>query len=224
MSPARFNRIRNVLDRRQPDLTVFFDNVHKPHNFSAILRTCDAVGVFEAHGVWPDPKLRPPHHTSGGSAKWIAVTTHRSCEEGLSHLRSRGLQICAADPSPDAVDFRHLDYTQPTALVLGSELEGLSDAALSLCDAHVAIPMLGMAASLNVSVAAAIILFEAQRQRARDGLYDRSHLEPEIYERATFEWAHPEVARFCRSRSIPYPKLSEAGEIVGPIGVADAPN
>lgn len=217
MTPERFARIRQVLDNRQPDLTVVLDNVHKPHNFSAILRSCDAVGVFEAHAVWPDPRLRPNRLTSSGTGKWVGVRTYPDIDAAVANLRGLGFHLIAAHPEQGAADYRAIDYTRPTALLLGAELRGLSQRALEHVDARVSVPMMGMAASLNVSVAAATILFEAQRQRMIAGLYGESRLERACYTRTLFEWAHPAVARYCRRHALAYPELDAEGEIMGPV-------
>ncbi len=216
MTPKRYAKLRSVLDRRQPDLTVLLDNVHKPHNFSAIVRSCDAVGAFEAHAVWPDPKLKPNHMSSGGTGKWVRVRVHPDLDTAVSSLRENGLQIVAAHPDEDALDFRQVDYTRPTAILLGAELDGVSDAGLRHADVHVAVPMAGRVESLNVSVAAAILLFEAQRQREAAGLYHRSRLDEEVYARTLFEWCHPQVAAQCRRNDRPYPALDENGDILRP--------
>lgn len=217
MTPERFARIRQVLDARQPDLTVLLDNVHKSHNFSAIVRSCDAVGVFEAHAVWPQPRLRPNHMSSGGSGKWVGIRTHLDMAAAMSALRGAGMRIVAAHPDEAAQDYREVDFTVPAAIVLGAELDGISAEALRHADLHVVVPMSGMVASLNVSVAAALVLFEARRQREAAGLYRRSRLDPEVYARTLFEWCHPEVAAYCRRNNRPYPPLDEQGDIAGPL-------
>jgi tRNA (guanosine-2'-O-)-methyltransferase len=220
MTPQRYQKLRQVLDSRQPDLTVLLDNVHKPHNFSAILRSCDAVGVFEAHAVWQDPTLRPSRLTSSGTGKWVGIRTHPDIDSAVADLRGLGFRLIAAHPENGALDYRDIDYTRPTALVLGAELRGLSERVLEHTDARVCVPMMGMAASLNVSVAAATILFEAQRQRAGANLYAESRLERKRYARTLFEWAHPVVARYCRRHGVDYPDLDAEGEIVGPLPAA----
>jgi len=212
MNPRRLIRLRQVLDRRQPDLTVLMDGVHKPHNLAAVLRSCDAVGVFEAHGVWPDAVLEPEHYISGSAGKWLRIQTHRDLPQACVQLRSQGFSILAAHPCDQALDYRSVDYTRPTALMLGAELHGLGDAALQLADQRIVIPMLGMVESLNVSVAAATILFEAQRQRLAAGLYDHCRLGPEIYRRTLFEWAHPRIAGYCRRHGKDYPALTAQGD------------
>lgn len=212
----RIERLRSVLDRRQPDLTVLLDNVHKPHNFSAILRSADAVGVFEAHAVWPDPRLRLGGKTSGGSGKWVKVHTHRDIREAAAVLHRRGFSIVAAHPSAAAEDFRSVDYTGPTALLLGAELEGLSSTACASADTFITIPMFGFVQSLNVSVAAATVLFEAQHQRLRAGLYDRPRLDPGTRASTLFEWTHPRIAARCRSQGIEYPPMAADGRVLNP--------
>lgn len=214
MTPQRFQRIRSVLCRRQPDLSVLLDNVHKPHNFSAIIRSCDAVGVLEAHGVWPDPRLRPTNHTSGGSKKWVRIKTHRTIGGAIDGLRDNGHRIYAAHLSNTAIDYRDIDYTAPSVIVLGAELEGLSREGVALADEHICIPIVGMVHSLNVSVAAAIILFEAQRQRQQAGMYDTVRLDEKTYHCTLFEWLHPQVANYCRAKRLAYPRLDDNGEIV----------
>ena len=214
LTPQRYRRIREVLDQRQPDLTVLMDNVHKPHNFSAIIRSCDAVGVLTAHSVWSEPGLQTLHHTSGGSRRWVGVEAHESLDTAVRHLHDNDFTIFAANLSSKARDFRDCDYTRPSAILLGAELTGVSERGLALADQHVIVPMSGMVESLNVSVAAAVILFEAQRQRMAAGLYSASRLKPSNYERTLFEWLHPTVAAFCREHSREYPRLDEEGEIV----------
>ena len=214
MTPERYRRLRAVLDRRQPDLTVLMENVHKPHNFSAILRTADAVGVFEAHAVNPTGGVPTFHDTSGGSEKWVYLRVHPDVEEAIAHLKGRGFTVYAANLSERAVDYREVDYTRPAVVLLGAEKWGVSARAAELADADVIIPMMGMVQSLNVSVAAAVILFEAQRQRLAAGLYDRPRLDPETYRRALFEWAYPREAEVYRRRGVPYPTLDEEGRIV----------
>ena len=213
MTPKRFRRLRAVLDRRQPDLTVLLDNVHKPHNFSAILRSLDAVGACEAHAVWTDSKLRPRRLASGGSGKWVTIRTHDDRDAAIAHLRDCDFRLVVAHLSATARDYRNIDYTQPTALVLGAELTGVSDEVLEAADHHVVIPMSGMVQSLNVSVAAAVILFEAQRQREAAGQYATSRLDAAVYASTLFEWAHPEIAAYCVRHDRAYPALDEDGEI-----------
>jgi len=214
VTPERYRRLKDVLDKRQPDLTVLMENVHKPHNLSAILRTADAVGVYEAHAVNPTGGVPTFHDTAGGSEKWVYLRVHPNVDEAVAHLKERGFTIYAANLSERAVDYREVDYTLPAVVLLGAEKWGVSERAAELADADVIISMMGMVQSLNVSVAAAVILFEAQRQRLAAGLYDRPRLEPATYKRTLFEWAYPREAAALRRQGRPYPDLDEAGAIV----------
>jgi tRNA (guanosine-2'-O-)-methyltransferase len=214
VTPERFRRLRAALERRQPDLTVLMDGVHKSHNFSAILRSCDAVGVLEAHVVAPDGAVAVHHATSAGTKKWIAVKGYADVEKAAARLRERGFRILAAHPSSAALDYRDADYTLPTALVIGAELHGLSADALALADAHVTVPMVGLVHSLNVSVATALVLFEAYRQRSSAGMYEQSRMSPEDFSRRLFEWAYPTLARQRREAGRAYPALGPNGEML----------
>lgn len=213
MRPQRFRLLREVLTRRQPDLTVLMEQVDKPYNFSAILRNCDAVGVLEAHVVPPPRGLDVNAATSAGARKWIRVRTHADVDAAAAHLRSREFRLLAADPSPGARDFRTVDFTRPTALLMGAELPGVSQRALALSDEHVVIPMMGMVHSLNVSVATALLLYEAQRQRTEAGMYQRSRLDPEAFRCVLFRWAHPAIAARLDAEGRAYPDLDEDGQL-----------
>jgi len=212
-SNPRNGRIIELLDRRQKDLTVFMDEVHKPHNLAAIVRTCDAVGIGEVHAVYPESVLRECHGTAMGSNRWVTTHTHPNLTSGINQIKSQGKQVLAAHFSDHAVDFRQIDYTKPTAILVGSEKYGVSQHAAELADEHILIPMLGMVQSLNVSVATAIILYEAQRQRERAGLYKQRQLDEQYCENLRFEWLHPQVKAFCDKHHIRYPIIDDNGDI-----------
>ncbi len=214
MRPERFRRLCAIVDRRQPDLTVLMDNVHKPHNVSAVIRTCDAAGVLEAHAVSPHGTFRSEHCSASGSGKWVPIRLYPDHASAFATLKSRGMTVFAAHLTDGAIDFREVDYTRPTAIILGAELDGVGDEAASRADGAITIPMVGAVPSLNVSVAAAIILYEAQRQRAAAGFYDQCRLDPAERHRWLFEYAYPRIAEICRRKGLPYPQLDYNGEIV----------
>jgi tRNA (guanosine-2'-O-)-methyltransferase len=215
MTPERFEKIQRVLRLRQPTLTVLMDEVNKPHNLSAILRTCDAVGVLEAHAVPPKHGSLPTFNATSGSAeKWVPVQSHESAVSAVKALQARGFQVLATHLSQRSVDYRSADFARPTCVLLGAEKWGVSDEAAEAADANIVIPMLGMVQSLNVSVAAATILFEAQRQRLAAGLYDAPQLDSAERARLTFEWGYPELAPLYRERGEAYPALSDTGQVL----------
>jgi tRNA (guanosine-2'-O-)-methyltransferase len=207
MTLARRSKVRHVLEQRQPDLTVLLEQVHKPHNLSAILRSCDAVGVLEAHCVALHGRVPTFNDTSASADKWVPLRVHATTLEAITTLKARGMQIVATHLSEQSVDYREIDYTRPSCVLLGAERWGLTPEAAELADQNVIVPMMGMVSSLNVSVAAAVILFEAQRQRAKAGMYDASRLEPELLARLEYEWLYPREAEHFRIRGEPYPDL-----------------
>ncbi|MGI9292136.1 MAG: tRNA (guanosine(18)-2'-O)-methyltransferase TrmH [Gammaproteobacteria bacterium] len=211
MTPERFRKNKAVLSRRQPDLTVIAENVHKSHNIAALVRTCDAVGVYRLNAVSPEGDFPRHHITTAGTGKWVKRQLHPDIESAIEANRKRGFRILAAHLSANAQDYREIDYTQPVAIVLGSELPGVSEKTAALADEHVIIPMRGMVDSLNVSVANALLLYEAARQREQAGLYDNCRLEQDEFNTTLFEWCYPDVAQKCRDHGVSYPKLDEDG-------------
>jgi tRNA (guanosine-2'-O-)-methyltransferase len=213
--PRRFERLQDVLNRRMADLTVLLEAVDKPHNLSAVLRTCDAVGVLEAHAVTLPGRTRTFNDTARGSQKWVALQPHASGVEAVTALQQQGFRVYGTHLGVNAVDYRCCDFTGPTAFVLGAEKWGLSGAAAEAVDQALFVPMGGMVQSLNVSVAAAVLLFEALRQRQAAGLVPTAGEGVPAQRRQTllFEWAYPEVARWCQQQGRPYPELDADGAI-----------
>ncbi|MFO7629045.1 MAG: tRNA (guanosine(18)-2'-O)-methyltransferase TrmH [Prochlorococcaceae cyanobacterium] len=213
--PRRFQRLQAVLDRRMGDLSVLLEQVDKPHNLSAILRSCDAVGVLEAHAVSLAGRTRTFNSTSKGSQKWVPLRSHATTAAAVAALKEQGFRLYGTHLSAAAVDYRQCDFTGPTAFVLGAEKWGLSEATSALVDQEILIPMAGMVQSLNVSVAAATLLFEALRQRQAAGLVPSGGqgLSPERYQLQLFEWAYPDVAAWCQRQGRPYPALDAEGAI-----------
>ena len=213
MTPERYNRITEVLRKRQPDLTVITDEVHKQRNLAAIIRNCDAVGINEIHCVMPDTGYQIYSGTSASAQKWVDVQHYENAEQPVKMLKAQGYQIVAANLTEDAVDYRQVDYTSPTALILGAEVKGVGEISKRLSDCNVILPMYGMVDSYNVSVACALILAEAQRQRAEAGLYDERRLTQQVYNEKFFRWAHPKLAEYCDERGISYPAVRDDGEV-----------
>jgi len=214
MIPRRYERIKQVLNKRQPDLTVLTEDVHKPHNLSAIIRTCDAIGVFAVHAVNRHSDVPTYSQVAQGSEKWVKLYAHANIKTAIQQLQQKNHKVYAAHLSEEAIDYRQVDYTQPTAILLGTEKWGVTDEAANLVDGHIVIPMQGMVKSLNVSVANAVVLFEAQRQRLDAGMYEQINLDSETYQQTIFEWGYPEIAAMYRRDGKSYPRLGEQGEIL----------
>jgi len=217
MTPERYLKLRRTLDLRQPDLTLLTEQIHKPRNIAALVRTSDAVGIHQLNMVWPFDKHRSYSGTAMGSDRWVDIVRHESMSSAINGLHGKGFQVYAAHLSNEAVDYRTVDFTLPCAILLGNEKEGVSDLAAQMADKHVVIPMMGMVESYNVSVAAAIILAEAQRQRLLAGCYEYVRLGADEYQQIFFRWAHPQVAKYCHQNNLSYPSLRpEDGEIDKP--------
>lgn len=214
MTPERLQRIQQLLDTRQPDLTVCMEGVHKTHNLAAVVRTCDAVGVSDVHAVWKNEQMRVSGGSAAGSQNWIDVHNYSDTEDAIAKLKSQGMQVLVTNLSDTAVDFREIDYTKPTAIILGQEKFGASEKALAMADQDIVIPMVGMVQSLNVSVACSVVLYEAQRQRQLAGMYQQPRLPEDRRQRVLFEGGHPIFAQACQRKGLPYPKIDEEGQIV----------
>ena len=214
--PRRFERLKSVLNRRMSDLTVLIENVEKPHNLSAIIRSCDAVGVLEAYAIFNKEKFLTFNSTAQGSQKWVQINQYKETTEAISILKHKGFKLYGTNLNPKSIDYRECDFKGPTAFVLGAEKWGISKKATSLMDEQIYIPMRGMVESLNVSVAASALLFEAIRQRHAANIVPESGegMSKEIYKEKIFEWAYPDVANWCKSEGKKYPELNEKGEII----------
>lgn len=168
MTPEREAKIRSMMSRRFPSLVVVFEDVDDPHNLGAMLRTCDAVGVGEVRLVYPTkaPRMRELKTKSAASAaKWLNIKKDLSISRCISALHRRGFTVLVT-----ALDVRgksqwEFDFTDKVAIIVGNEHRGASIDALRLADGIITIPMRGMVQSLNVSVATAVVLEEALRQR-----------------------------------------------------------
>jgi tRNA (guanosine-2'-O-)-methyltransferase len=213
MTTERYQKVRAMLEKRQPDLTILAEDVYKPHNLSAMLRSCDAVGIGEVHATNPTGGIATFNETSASAEKWVKVNVHPDIHAAVGHVKARGMQTFAAHFSEGALDYRDVDYTKPSCILFGNEKWGVTDEAASLVDAHVIIPMLGMVPSLNVSVATAIILFEAQRQRRVAGLYAAPRYSESELQEQLFWLLHPKEAAHYSQRGQPFPVLHEDGSM-----------
>jgi len=196
INSARFQKIKAMLEKRQTDMAVIMENIQKGHNFSAIVRNCDATGVMNAwavaHNLTAGREIQ--NGISKGAGKWMNMREFDTTTEAITHAKSLGMQILAAHLSDDAVDYRTVDYTKPTAIIMGQEGWGISKETATLVDSHITIPMHGMTQSLNVSVATALILYEAERQRSVAGMFTKSAMSEQEFEEQLFRFVYPELA------------------------------
>lgn len=186
----RLEKIKAVVSKRQPSLKIILENIHDPHNVSAIFRTCDAAGIPKVsllYNIESFPKIGKK--SSASAFKWIEREKFKSVEECYKHLRSEGYNIYTSSICEGAKDIYEIDFTQKSAIVMGNEHRGVSKKAEDLADERFYIPMHGMVQSLNVSVSAAITIYEALRQRTAKGMYDKSELSKEQIEEWLNKWS-----------------------------------
>ena len=186
----RIARLEKTLRHRQPDLTVVIENIHDAHNVSAILRSCDAAGVMQVQLLYTHEKFpRIGKKSSASANKWIGRRTFKKAGECFAALRGEGFTVLATHLGQDSRSLYELDLTKKTALVFGNEHRGVSDEIAALADGNFQIPMFGMIQSLNVSVACAVTLFEAVRQRTVRGDYTQPKLSEKELHKILENWS-----------------------------------
>ena len=180
MTPKREARINAVLDHRQPTLQVVIENVDDPHNIGAILRSCDAFGIIDVHFLYTNkkqPRLGELRSKAAASTlKWLRINRWDSVAKLKAHLKKQKISLLVTSLGAKSKDPAKLDLTKPVAFAFGNEHSGSSKELMKAADAIVRLPMVGFVESFNVSVAAAISLHEAYRQRSAAGLYDKPQL------------------------------------------------
>ncbi len=189
ITEQRKNRIKDVLARRQKDFTLIMDNIWDPHNVSAVLRSCDAFGILGVHlyyttAQWPDLGKK----SSGSAKKWIQLTKHDDGQSMIGDFYQKGYQLVRTGFSKTAKPLASFDLSLPTAVILSNEHRGTSPELAELVSDELYIPMQGMVQSLNVSVAAALILYECFSQREAKGMYASSKLDPQEFNRLYEAW------------------------------------
>jgi tRNA (guanosine-2'-O-)-methyltransferase len=168
---------------------VVMENIHDPHNVSAIFRTCDAVGIPKVNLIYNQESFpRIGKKSSASAFKWVEKEKYKSVEECYNDLRQDGYKIFASSLTDHPKNLYELDLTQKVAIVVGNEHRGVSDSAANLADEVFLIPQFGMVQSLNVSVATAVILYEAMRQRIKKGMYNKSELDKKTLDQLIDNW------------------------------------
>lgn len=190
ITPERAGKVRRVVSARQHDFTLVMANIHDPHNVSAIYRSADAFGLAKVHLYYTDtafPVLGSK--TSASARKWVASERHNDAGSMVAGFREQGMQVLCTACSDTAKPLTAYDFTRPTAIVMGNEHRGADAELAELATGELYIPMMGMVQSLNVSVAAAVICYEAWRQRMAAGLFDASSLSHEALEAMILDWS-----------------------------------
>lgn len=197
MTPERYNKLTSAASRRQPDLTVVLENVFDPHNISAVMRTCDSAGIQDIYVL----NTRIPRHekwgrrSSSSGAKWVTVHQYENFDECMQLLRQRYQRVLTACIAPHSADMYAFDFTKPAALVFGNEHSGCSAEMIAASDGSFMIPQMGIIESLNISVACAVTVYEALRQRRTAGFYDTRRMNASDYYTLLDSWNVDESVR-----------------------------
>ena len=190
MTPERIEKLLRVLQQRQPNLTVVMENVDDPHNISAVMRTCESVGIQDIYvlttKIHPHKKFGP--RSSSSAAKWLTVHEYVDAKECIDALRKRYKKILTTHLSTDAKSLFEIDFTESIALVFGNEHDGVSEEIRSFADGNFIIPQMGIIQSLNISVACAITIYEALRQKMLAGHYQQNTMPVGRIEGLLKEW------------------------------------
>jgi tRNA (guanosine-2'-O-)-methyltransferase len=179
MTPQRAERLLDVLNKRQDDITVVLENVFDPHNISAVMRTCDAAGIQEIYvlntRIAPHKKWGPK--SSSSAAKWLTIHQHDDAKKCFEALRKKVDRVLTTFLGPGSVSLYDTDLTGRVALVFGNEHEGVSPEIRAMADGDFLIPQVGIIRSLNISVACAVSLYEAFRQKMAAGHFEKRKLK-----------------------------------------------
>lgn len=188
----RIEKVTKLLSQRQPDLRVALEEVQNTHNASAVVRTCDAAGILYMEIISASEKPFPVNDSiSTGAEKWVKFNHHNSTSQCLARLKREGFTIVSTYLESSSLPYTEVDYTRPTVLVFGNEMEGISEEALKYSDELIKIPMKGMVQSLNLSVSVGIILYEALKQREKKGDFQKTKLSPAKLESLKKEFLSP---------------------------------
>jgi tRNA (guanosine-2'-O-)-methyltransferase len=190
MTPERQERLLSVLNKRQNNITVVLENVFDPHNISAVMRTCDAVGIQDIYVL--NTKIarhkKFGQKSSSSAAKWLSIHQFTDANECFAELRLHYSLILTTHLSSDAISLHDIDFTQSIALVFGNEHDGVSEEIRALADGNFIIPQVGIIKSLNISVACAVTVYEAMRQKTLAGHYAGRGLASDRYDGLLQEW------------------------------------
>jgi tRNA (guanosine-2'-O-)-methyltransferase len=173
ISENKVTKFEERIQYRSRHLTIVLEDIFQPHNASAVLRSCDCFGIQDVHIIENMNKYEVNPDVALGSSKWLSLIKYNkeinNTSSCLSSLKKQGYKIVATSPHKDDFTPESLPLDKKTALVFGTELEGLTDNAKEIADAYVRIPMYGFTESLNISVSAALLLFTlSERLRKSD--------------------------------------------------------
>jgi len=202
LTPERVAKMKAVLSNRLEQFTVVLDNIHDPHNISAVLRSCEAFGIQDIHIIETVEPFTVNAEVSHHTEKWLTIHCWPGYEQCFSELRRQGFSVYATGFSERAASIYALPVDRPTALVFGNEHRGVDPGFMALCDGEVIIPMTGFVQSLNISVAAAVAM-SAISHTMRNTCGTEAMLSGERYASVYREWLERQVNDCNRERYTP---------------------
>ncbi len=158
LTERRKNLFEEVISKRTRHFTIATEDVYQLHNTSAVMRSCDVFGIQDLHVIEEKVSKKIDREIAMGAQKWVNIDRHNSTKECINNLKENGYQIIATTPHNNSTELKDFDISKKSAFFFGKEKEGLSDIVLDAADGYLKIPMYGFTESLNISVAAAIIL------------------------------------------------------------------
>ena len=194
----RWNRFQEVLSERTNYLTVVLENIYQPLNASAVLRSADCFGIQDVHVIENYNEFKPDREVAMGASNWLTINRYNKNENNtldcIQSLKNKGYRIVATSPHNSQTDLINFDLSKgKTALFFGTELEGLSDVVLENADEHLHIPMYGFTESFNLSVSAAICLYEMRMKMEKENI--KWHMTEDEKNQVLLNWLRYSIDR-----------------------------
>lgn len=199
MTPERKEKLLSVLHKRQNNITVVLENIFDPHNEAAVMRTCDSVGIQDIYTINNriSPRKKWGFRSGSSAKKWLTLHEFSDAAACFKELRNKYEKILTTHLAADSVSVYDIDFTHSIALVFGNEKFGISDETRALADGNFVIPQCGIIQSLNISVACAVAIYEAYRQKKEAGHYNQPSLSAQKKNQLLQEWGFKEQDMFA---------------------------
>lgn len=196
VTEKRKNLFKKVLENRTRHFTIAIEDIFQPHNASALVRTCDVFGIQDIHVIEEKYQFYASRLVAKGAQKWIDFNMYNKSDTNnsidcINSLKAKGYKIIATTPHNDSCFLQDFDITQKSAFFFGVEKAGLSKDVLDNADGYLQIPMVGFTESLNISVAAAIILQNVQERLLKSDI--NWQLTPEEKNEKYLDWLEKSI-------------------------------
>ncbi len=199
ITDKRYDVLNNILNKRTRHITVALEDINRPHNASAVLRSCDCFGIQDVHIIENRNKLDISGRVTRGAESWLTIQKYkgqgrRNTEKCIKTLKSKGYKIIAMTPHDPVCELGDLEADDKLALLFGTEKVGLSDTVLKQADKRVVIPMRGFTESFNISVSVALVLFALRAKLEASSI--RWELDDREKQELMLEWLRHSIREF----------------------------